>query len=239
MSARILANAATHHASKCQAKSSYRSWERTSRAVMSWTSRSRSATKSPKVSHWSKLKRRKAPSRCPRRWPGGSPRFWSKKVTRFRSDRLSASSRARRARRTASKRRQCGRPLAPKQNPSRKRLPASAPGGRVTQEDVKAYVRSLAAPAGGTGALTRPAGLAAPALPDFEHWGPVERRPLDAVRRKTAEHMSLAWSLIPHVTQDDHADITELEAFRKQQEGKGPKLTVTAFALKAAAAALK
>ena len=51
--------------------------------------------------------------------------------------------------------------------------------------------------------------------------------------------MSRAWSLIPHVTQHDQADITELEAFRKQQEGKGSKLTVTAFALKAAAAALK
>jgi pyruvate dehydrogenase E2 component (dihydrolipoamide acetyltransferase) len=118
-------------------------------------------------------------------------------------------------------------------------VPGSAPGGRVTQEDVKAYVRSLAAPAGGTGALTRPARIAAPRLPDFEHWGPVERRSVDSIRRKTAEHMSLAWSLIPHVTQHDQADITELEAFRKQQEGKGNKLTVTAFALKAAAAALK
>ena len=50
--------------------------------------------------------------------------------------------------------------------------------------------------------------------------------------------MSLSWSLIPHVTQHDRADITELEAFRKQQEGRTPKLTVTAFALKATAIAL-
>src|SRR5207302_9192969 len=115
-----------------------------------------------------------------------------------------------------------------------------APGGRVTQEDVKTYVRGLMASAGGTGLLTSPARLSAPPPPDFEHWGPVERRPLDAVRRKTAEHMSLAWSLIPHVTQHDHADVTNLEAFRKQQEDdKGPKLTVTAFALKAAASALR
>jgi pyruvate dehydrogenase E2 component (dihydrolipoamide acetyltransferase) len=51
--------------------------------------------------------------------------------------------------------------------------------------------------------------------------------------------MSLAWSLIPHVTQHDQADITDLDAFRRQQEGRGPKLTVTAFALKAAAIALR
>jgi pyruvate dehydrogenase E2 component (dihydrolipoamide acetyltransferase) len=51
--------------------------------------------------------------------------------------------------------------------------------------------------------------------------------------------MSLAWSLIPHVTQHDLADITDLETFRKERQGKGPKLTVTAFALKACAVALK
>src|SRR5205807_1766719 len=55
----------------------------------------------------------------------------------------------------------------------------------------------------------------------------------------TARQMALAWNLIPHVTQHDLADITDLEAFRKSQDGKGPKLTVTAFALKACAAALK
>src|SRR5439155_8616927 len=68
---------------------------------------------------------------------------------------------------------------------------------------------------------------------------PVERKLLDAVRRKTAEQMALAWSLIPHVTQHDQADITDLEAFRKQQEGRGPKLTVTAFAVKSSAIALR
>src|SRR5207244_5196588 len=97
----------------------------------------------------------------------------------------------------------------------------SAPGGRVTQEDVKAYVRNLFA--GASGALApsarqdRALTLPAPKLPDFEHWGPIERKPLDSVRRKTAEHMTLAWSLIPHVTQHDQADITDLEAFRNKQ----------------------
>jgi pyruvate dehydrogenase E2 component (dihydrolipoamide acetyltransferase) len=113
-------------------------------------------------------------------------------------------------------------------------VPGSAPGGRVTQEDVKSYVRGLASQGGQAGR-----GISAPSLPDFEHWGPVERKALDSVRRKTAEHMSLAWSLIPHVTHHDQADITDLEAFRKQREDNGPKLTVTAFALKAAALALR
>ncbi len=110
----------------------------------------------------------------------------------------------------------------------------TAPGGRVTEEDVKAYVRQIAsAPSGGAGPIQ------SPALPDFERWGPIERKSFEAVRRRTAEQMSLAWSLIPHVTQHDAADVTDLDAFRREQDGKGPKLTVTAFALKAAAIALK
>jgi pyruvate dehydrogenase E2 component (dihydrolipoamide acetyltransferase) len=111
----------------------------------------------------------------------------------------------------------------------------TGPRGRVTPEDITAYVRELssgvAAPADGA--------VQAPPLPDFTRWGDVERQPFESVRRRTAEHVSLAWNLIPHVTQHDLSDITELEAFRKQQEGRGPKLTVTAFALKAAAIALK
>jgi pyruvate dehydrogenase E2 component (dihydrolipoamide acetyltransferase) len=59
------------------------------------------------------------------------------------------------------------------------------------------------------------------------------------VRRKIAEQMSLSWHQVPHVTQNDLADITDLEAFRRSQEGKGPKLTVTAFAMKACAVALQ
>jgi pyruvate dehydrogenase E2 component (dihydrolipoamide acetyltransferase) len=112
---------------------------------------------------------------------------------------------------------------------------SSAPGGRVTQEDVKAFVRDLAAGA----SAAAPGVIRTPALHDFGKWGPIERKPMDAVRRKTAEQMAVAWSLIPHVTQHDVADITELESFRKQQDGRGPKLTITAFTLKAAAIALK
>jgi pyruvate dehydrogenase E2 component (dihydrolipoamide acetyltransferase) len=66
---------------------------------------------------------------------------------------------------------------------------------------------------------------------------------LESVRRRTAEQMAVAWNQIPHVTQNDEADVTDLDAFRRQQDAKGkdvkPRLTVTAFALKAAAILLK
>jgi pyruvate dehydrogenase E2 component (dihydrolipoamide acetyltransferase) len=116
----------------------------------------------------------------------------------------------------------------------------SGPGGRISEEDVKAYVRATA---------TRPKGpapaMAAPVvpLPDFTRWGEIERKPMRAVRRKTAEHLSYAWSTIPHVTHSDKADITELEQLRKRYESKaeagGAKLTVTAIAVKVVAEALK
>ena len=114
-----------------------------------------------------------------------------------------------------------------------RQVAGSGKNGRVTQDDIKGFVQRLASGGGATAAS------AAPSLPRFEDFGPVQREPLSKVRRLTAQQMSLAWNLIPHVTQNDDADITELEAFRKSREGRGPKLTVTAFALKAVAAALK
>ncbi len=80
-------------------------------------------------------------------------------------------------------------------------------------------------------------------MPDFSRWGEVERKPMSNIRRKTAEHLSHAWNVIPHVTQHDKADITELEALRKQYgpqaEKAGGKLTMTAIALKIAEGALR
>jgi pyruvate dehydrogenase E2 component (dihydrolipoamide acetyltransferase) len=111
--------------------------------------------------------------------------------------------------------------------------------GRVVEEDVKEYVRQLAS---GPPPVALPAagGAAqAPPLPNFAEWGPIDPQPLGAVRKATARQMALAWSLVPHVTQHDLADVTDLDAFRKQQDGKGPKLTVTAFVLKAAAILLR
>jgi pyruvate dehydrogenase E2 component (dihydrolipoamide acetyltransferase) len=82
-----------------------------------------------------------------------------------------------------------------------------------------------------------------PALPDFSKWGPVERVPLRSVRKATAKQMTIAWSQIPHVHNQDWVDTTKLEVFRKRHkaeiESKGGKLTLTVFALKAAATALK
>ncbi len=122
-------------------------------------------------------------------------------------------------------------------------VPGTGPGGRISEDDVKLYTKVLLASAiSGTG--TRAAThIKQPALPDFSKWGKIERVSMRGVRRKTAEHMWEAWSSIPHVTQNDKADITELEQLRtrfgpKAQEAGG-KMTVTAIALKVCASALK
>jgi pyruvate dehydrogenase E2 component (dihydrolipoamide acetyltransferase) len=116
----------------------------------------------------------------------------------------------------------------------------SGPGGRISEDDVKAYTKSLVVSGTGTAIPTH---LKQPALPDFSKWGKIERVPMRGVRRKTAEHMWEAWSSIPHVTQNDKADITELEQLRTRFGPKaaeaGGKMTVTAIALKVCASALK
>ncbi len=116
----------------------------------------------------------------------------------------------------------------------------SGPGGRISEDDVKAFSKSLL-----MAATTQPAvaHFAEPALPDFSKWGKIERVAMRGVRRKTAEHLREAWNTIPHVTQQDKADITELEQLRSRfapkAEEAGGKMTVTAIALKVCASALK
>ena len=116
--------------------------------------------------------------------------------------------------------------------------------GRISIEDVKAHAKRLivaasAAPASGA-AASRPA---AEPLPDFSKWGEVERQTMRGVRRKTAEHLGATWAQVPLVTQYDSADITGFDDIRKRhakQAGEGaPPLTVTALAIKIAAAALR
>jgi pyruvate dehydrogenase E2 component (dihydrolipoamide acetyltransferase) len=115
----------------------------------------------------------------------------------------------------------------------------SGPGGRISEDDVKAHSKALLA----SMAQAPQSHFSQPQLPDFSKWGKVERVSMRGVRRKTAEHLWEAWTTIPHVTQQDKADITELEQLRARfapkAEQAGGKMTVTAIALKVCAAALK
>ncbi len=120
----------------------------------------------------------------------------------------------------------------------------SGPGGRISEDDVKAHTKAaLAAMATASQAPARAGHFIAPKLPDFAKWGKIERVSMRGVRRKTAEHVAESWNTIPHVTQHDRADITELEQLRARfapkAEQAGGKMTVTAIALKVCAAALK
>ncbi len=112
------------------------------------------------------------------------------------------------------------------------------PYGRISQEDVKNYAKSIIA-----GGKQAAAGRISRALPDFSKWGQIERQSMSATRRKIADTLSCAWSEIPHVTQYDQADITGLEQFRaeysKRVEEAGGKLTITSILLKVVASALR
>jgi len=119
----------------------------------------------------------------------------------------------------------------------------SGPGGRISEDDVKAFSKATLAAAVSAAQSPQASRLAEPKLPDFTKWGKVERVSMRGVRRKTAEHLREAWVTIPHVTQHDRADITELEQLRAKfaprAEEAGGKMTVTAIALKVCASALK
>ncbi|MGK7312658.1 MAG: 2-oxo acid dehydrogenase subunit E2, partial [Candidatus Longimicrobiales bacterium M2_2A_002] len=134
----------------------------------------------------------------------------------------------------------------------------SGPQGRVTADDVEAAAGETegepeeAAPEAEEAGVEgrRAPGILGPtlveevpSLPDFGEWGEVERTKLRSVRRTIAERMAVSWSQIPHVTHEDVADITALESLRQEHvdevEEAGGSLTLTAFVLKAAVAALK
>jgi pyruvate dehydrogenase E2 component (dihydrolipoamide acetyltransferase) len=125
----------------------------------------------------------------------------------------------------------------------------SGPKGRITQEDVQAFVKGVMtqAPAAALGASS-PAGGAPFNLPDwpqvdFAKFGPVESKPLSRIKKLSGANLHRNWISIPHVTQFDEADITELEAFRKESgaasEKQGFKLTMLAFLIKACVTALR
>ncbi len=132
-------------------------------------------------------------------------------------------------------------------------LKGSGPKGRITQEDVQAFTRQVMAggvqtkaqaakpPAGGG------SGVGMDLLPwpkvDFAKFGGVERKDLSRIKKISGANLHRNWVMIPHVTNNDEADITELEAFRvstnKENEKSGVKVTMLAFVIKAVVAALK
>jgi pyruvate dehydrogenase E2 component (dihydrolipoamide acetyltransferase) len=120
--------------------------------------------------------------------------------------------------------------------------------GRITHDDVKAFVKGLmAAPDAVTGATAaaRPGGGALPAIPtvDFAAFGPIETQPLSRIQRIAGPRLHASWVNIPHVTQFDEADITELEALRGKLKDaaseRGIKLTPLAFIVRACVKALQ
>lgn len=122
------------------------------------------------------------------------------------------------------------------------RVTGSGPAGRISADDVRAYVRRTleGLEAGGPGVT--PGALAAPELPDFSQWGEVRRESLNKVREVTAAAMAQSWSTIPMVTQYDAAAVDHLEDFRRDYNrsvADQDKLTMTAILLKVCAAALK
>ena len=135
------------------------------------------------------------------------------------------------------------------------RVQGSGPKGRIMQEDVQAYVKAALSsrPATAAAAAVAAAGLAKggglpfnlPAWPDvdFAKFGPIESKPLSRIQKLSGPYLHRNWVSIPHVTQCDDADITDLEAFRKSQtvetEKKGFKLTMLAFMIKACVTALR
>ncbi len=116
----------------------------------------------------------------------------------------------------------------------------SGPGGRISEADIKSHVREGqgAAGQGASGGLGPE-----PDLPDFSRWGEIDSQPLETVRRITAQSTTTSWHTVPHVTQFDKADITELGQFVEKNAKKvaqaGGKLTVTAILTKVCAEALK
>ena len=130
------------------------------------------------------------------------------------------------------------------------KVSGSGPKGRITQEDVQKFVKGIMSGAISNEAAPKAAagsGAGLDLLPwpqvDFTKFGPVEAKPLSRIKKISGANLHRNWVMIPHVTGNDEADITELEALRvqlnKENEKAGIKVTMLAFLMKAAVAALK
>jgi pyruvate dehydrogenase E2 component (dihydrolipoamide acetyltransferase) len=122
------------------------------------------------------------------------------------------------------------------------RVRGSERGGRIVMEDLRAYIQRLQNLAFEKKPGTpQPAAVAEPI--DFSKWGAVTKKPLSSLRKTIAQHMTENWTTIPHVTQFDEADITNVMELRKKYapiyEQKGARLTLTSFAFKAVIEALR
>jgi len=123
----------------------------------------------------------------------------------------------------------------------------SGPKGRILREDVQGFVKGVLAKGAAAPAPSAPQGAGLDLLPwpdvDFAKFGPVEVKPLSRIRKLSGANLRRNWVMIPHVTQFDEADITDLEAFRKQNtaetEKQGFKLTMLSFLIKASVTALR
>ena len=123
----------------------------------------------------------------------------------------------------------------------------TGPGGRISERDVRDFVRVTMQRITGGGSVPAvhgefPGLHAQRPLPDFSKWGEVSREPLSRVRELTADAMGYAWSTIPMVTQYDQAQVSEIEAFRQEYNRRAiseNRLTMTAILVKVCAAALK
>src|SRR3954451_933911 len=123
------------------------------------------------------------------------------------------------------------------------KLKGTGDKGRVTAEDVKSFLRG---PAQTPAAAPAPSGgMGIPEIPaiDFSKFGPVETKPLPRIKRISGPHLHRSWLNVPHVTHGDEADITEIEAYRKELDSaakdKGYRVTLLAFLMKASVSALK
>jgi pyruvate dehydrogenase E2 component (dihydrolipoamide acetyltransferase) len=127
------------------------------------------------------------------------------------------------------------------------RVKGSGPKGRILQEDVQGFVKQVMSGAPGAGAPTGGTGAALGLLPwpqvDFAKYGPIEAKPLSRIKKISGANLHRNWVMIPHVTNCDDADVTDLEAFRqelnRENEKAGIKVTMLAFMIKACVAALK
>jgi pyruvate dehydrogenase E2 component (dihydrolipoamide acetyltransferase) len=123
------------------------------------------------------------------------------------------------------------------------RVHGSARGGRITKEDVQAFVKSALAGGAPIAQATTGGGLNLLPWPqvDFSKFGEIEEKPLSRIKKLSGANLARNWAMIPHVTQHESADVTDMEAFRKQlgAENKDVKITPLVFLIKAVVAALK